>query len=157
VANHIIANTRKTKQQSAMGKDRSDKTDDKSTPLDPSQEQEQQQQQQQPAAVSQQPLSPVSNDLNYNIINHSNQVPEVTVNNNNNNNTNTGSQYVLNTTGSSISQQHNIVLTEEQQRKAEMMADEDPLLISQSLTYVTDDGGVVHTFQSSPFYFGTYS
>ena len=37
------------------------------------------------------------------------------------------------------------------QQKAEMMADEDPLLISQSLTYVTDDGSVLHSFQSAPF------
>ena len=38
-----------------------------------------------------------------------------------------------------------------QQQKAEMLADEDPLLISQSLTYVTDDGSVLHSFQSAPF------
>lgn len=37
------------------------------------------------------------------------------------------------------------------QNKAEMLADEDPLLISQSLTYVTDDGSVLHSFQSAPF------
>jgi hypothetical protein len=37
------------------------------------------------------------------------------------------------------------------QQKAEMIADEDPLLISQSLTYVTDDGSILHSFQSSPF------
>ena len=36
-----------------------------------------------------------------------------------------------------------------------MMLDEDPLLISQTLTYVTDDGSVLHSFQSSPFSFGT--
>lgn len=30
-----------------------------------------------------------------------------------------------------------------------MMADEDPLLISQSLTYVTDDGGILHSFRSA--------
>jgi hypothetical protein len=34
------------------------------------------------------------------------------------------------------------------------IVDEDPLLISQSLTYVTDDGSVLHSFQSSPFSFG---
>jgi hypothetical protein len=39
----------------------------------------------------------------------------------------------------------------EQQMKAEMLADEDPLLISQSLTYVTDDGGILHSFHSAPF------
>jgi hypothetical protein len=38
-----------------------------------------------------------------------------------------------------------------QQQKAEMFADEDPLLISQSLTYVTDDGSVLHSFQSAPY------
>jgi hypothetical protein len=32
--------------------------------------------------------------------------------------------------------------------------DEDPLLISQSLTYVTDDGSILHSFQSSPFSWG---
>lgn len=39
----------------------------------------------------------------------------------------------------------------EQQKKAQMLADEDPLLISQSLTYVTDDGSVLHSFQSAPY------
>jgi len=34
------------------------------------------------------------------------------------------------------------------------IVDEDPLLISQSLTYVTDDGSVLHSFQSSPFSWG---
>ena len=33
--------------------------------------------------------------------------------------------------------------------------DEDPLLISQSLTYVTDDGSVLHSFNSAPFSSGT--
>jgi hypothetical protein len=33
--------------------------------------------------------------------------------------------------------------------------DEDPLLISQTLTYVTDDGSTLHTFQQAPFSFGT--
>jgi len=37
-----------------------------------------------------------------------------------------------------------------QQQKAAMLADEDPLLISQSLTYVTDDGSTLHSFHSSP-------
>ena len=32
--------------------------------------------------------------------------------------------------------------------------DEDPLLISQSLTYVTDDGSVLHSFQSMSFSLG---
>lgn len=43
-----------------------------------------------------------------------------------------------------------------QQRKQqqEMMLDEDPLLISQTLTYVTDDGSVLHSFQSAVFSFG---
>jgi len=40
---------------------------------------------------------------------------------------------------------------EQQAAKVEMLADEDPLLISQSLTYVTDDGGILHSFQSAPF------
>ncbi len=36
------------------------------------------------------------------------------------------------------------------------IVDEDPLLISQTLTYVTDDGSVVHSFHSAPFSFGMY-
>jgi hypothetical protein len=35
--------------------------------------------------------------------------------------------------------------------------DEDPLLISQTLTYVTDDGSVLHSFQSAPFSYGKNS
>jgi len=42
-----------------------------------------------------------------------------------------------------------------QQQKAQMLADEDPLLISQSLTYVTDDGSVLHSFQSARYSTGT--
>ena len=38
----------------------------------------------------------------------------------------------------------------------EHIVDEDPLLISQSLTYVTDDGSVLHSFNSAPFSWGTY-
>ena len=37
------------------------------------------------------------------------------------------------------------------QAKQEMIVDEDPLLIAQTLTYVTDDGSVVMSFQSAPF------
>jgi hypothetical protein len=37
------------------------------------------------------------------------------------------------------------------------IVDEDPLLISQTLTYVTDDGSVVHSFHSAPLKFGTWS
>jgi hypothetical protein len=36
------------------------------------------------------------------------------------------------------------------------IVDEDPLLISQSLTYVTDDGSVLHSFRSSPFSMGKF-
>jgi hypothetical protein len=43
-------------------------------------------------------------------------------------------------------------ITKEQQTA--MLADEDPLLISQSLTYVTDDGSILHSFQSAPFSMG---
>ena len=39
----------------------------------------------------------------------------------------------------------------QEKAKVEMLADEDPLLISQSLTYVTDDGSVLHSFASAPF------
>lgn len=35
------------------------------------------------------------------------------------------------------------------------IVDEDPLMISQTLTYVTDDGSVVHSFHSAPFSWGT--
>lgn len=42
----------------------------------------------------------------------------------------------------------------QKKQQQEMMLDEDPLLISQTLTYVTDDGSVLHSFQSSPFSFG---
>lgn len=35
------------------------------------------------------------------------------------------------------------------EQNTEMIADEDPLLISQSLTYVTDDGGILHSFRSA--------
>ena len=41
--------------------------------------------------------------------------------------------------------------TQADKDKVEMIADEDPLLISQSLTYVTDDGSVLHSFASAPF------
>jgi hypothetical protein len=46
-------------------------------------------------------------------------------------------------------------LTARQQNTA-MLADEDPLLISQSLTYVTDDGSVLHSFQSAQMTTGTH-
>jgi hypothetical protein len=46
-------------------------------------------------------------------------------------------------------------LTEKQQ-KAQMLADEDPLLISQSLTYVTDDGSTLHSFESAPYSLGAF-
>ena len=34
------------------------------------------------------------------------------------------------------------------------IVDEDPLMISQTLTYVTDDGSVVRSFHSAPFAWG---
>lgn len=34
---------------------------------------------------------------------------------------------------------------------------EDPLLIAQTLTYVTDDGSVMLSFTPAPFSFGTFS
>ncbi|CAB9523226.1 expressed unknown protein [Seminavis robusta] len=43
---------------------------------------------------------------------------------------------------------------QQKKQQQEMMLDEDPLLISQTLTYVTDDGSVLHSFQSSSFSFG---
>jgi hypothetical protein len=53
-------------------------------------------------------------------------------------------------------QQDPVVVALTQQQKAEMLADEDPLLISQSLTYVTDDGSVLHSFQSAPYAMSTF-
>ena len=67
-----------------------------------------------------------------------------TTNNQNNNNINSNSS-----TGLSAG------LITHQQPQSEMIEDEDPLLISQSLTYVTDDGGTLHSFQSAPFSTGT--
>jgi hypothetical protein len=131
--------------------------DEKSIPLDPTTEtnlaQERQQQQQQEGSTL------VNTNSN---ISHSNN------NNNNNEIRNSSSNGILQdssirvtTLNSSLNHSNNtsdqiLSLTEEQQRKAEMMADEDPLLISQSLTYVTDDGGVLHSFQSAPFSLGTF-
>ena len=43
-----------------------------------------------------------------------------------------------------------------QKEKVAMLADEDPLLISQSLTYVTDDGEILYSFQSAPFSTGEH-
>ena len=45
---------------------------------------------------------------------------------------------------------------ERSQQKTEMIADEDPLLISQSLTYVTDDGGILHSFRSATLSTGAF-
>lgn len=39
----------------------------------------------------------------------------------------------------------------QQQKRQEMIIDDDPLLIAQTLTYVTDDGSVIHSFNSAPF------
>ena len=39
----------------------------------------------------------------------------------------------------------------QKQQKTTMLADEDTLLISHSITYVTDDGSVLLSFQSAPF------
>ncbi len=41
--------------------------------------------------------------------------------------------------------------TAQQQAATQYIVDEDPLLIAQTLTYVTDDGSVVSSFQSAPF------
>jgi len=49
---------------------------------------------------------------------------------------------------------HQTLDAQQKKEKQEMMLDEDPLLISQTLTYVTDDGSVLHSFQSAPFSFG---
>jgi hypothetical protein len=41
-----------------------------------------------------------------------------------------------------------------QQRQQEIDIHEDPLLIAQTLTYVTDDGSVLASFQSAPASWG---
>lgn len=55
----------------------------------------------------------------------------------------------------SLSQTLDALDAQQKKQQQEMMLDEDPLLISQTLTYVTDDGSVLHSFQSSTFSFGT--
>ena len=65
---------------------------------------------------------------------------------------------------SSIQNSHSITAdfdTSKQQQQPIMMMHgvddhEDPLLISQSLTYVTDDGGTLHSFHSAPLSTGTW-
>ena len=49
--------------------------------------------------------------------------------------------------------------TQEQQNQQQMnvIDHEDPLLIAQSLTYITDDGSVVVSFAAAPFSFGEFS
>jgi len=45
---------------------------------------------------------------------------------------------------------------EEEHDEQDMVEEpEDPLLIAQTLTYITDDGSVVVSFTSAPFSFGT--
>lgn len=136
--------------------------DDKSVPLDPTaettneqQQQEEQQQQQQIQIQQQQESSTIARTSS-------------SSKSSNNNEANSGggiiqddSIRITSSINNSLDRSSNntsdriLSLTEAQQRKAEMMADEDPLLISQSLTYVTDDGGTLHTFHSSPFSMGT--
>lgn len=41
------------------------------------------------------------------------------------------------------------------QQTQQMVMDEDPLLIAQTLTYVTDDNSVVFSFNSAPASWGT--
>ena len=41
------------------------------------------------------------------------------------------------------------------QQQTEMVLDEDPLLIAQTLTYVTDDNSVIFSFNSAPASWGT--
>lgn len=114
-----------------------DECDDKSIPLDPNPQsntttQQDQQSETQDDKIKSQPLNESCEGNSNNISSYKNNLSE-----------------------HSISNLSAVSVAEEQQRKAEMMADEDPLLISQSLTYVTDDGGILHSFQSSPFSFGT--
>ncbi len=39
----------------------------------------------------------------------------------------------------------------QQQQTEQGMIDDDPLLIAQTLTYVTDDGDTIMTFNAAPF------
>ena len=49
---------------------------------------------------------------------------------------------------------NNIHQASSQQQQPKTMIDhDDPLLIAQSLTYITDNGSVVASFQSAPFSF----
>ena len=87
-------------------------------------------------------LLPSTTDINNNNNNNNNN----NYNNSDNNNNSSGSSTMLQRTRSQdmVDDHHNHIV------------DEDPLLISQSLTYVTDDGSVLHSFRSSPFSMGTY-
>jgi hypothetical protein len=87
------------------------------------------------ASISQKVPSTTNNQGDNNIVN------------NNNNNSNSSN----NSSASGLTAD----LITHQQQQSEMIEDEDPLLISQSLTYVTDDGGTLHSFQSAPFSTGT--
>jgi hypothetical protein len=42
------------------------------------------------------------------------------------------------------------------QQTQQMVMDEDPLLIAQTLTYVTDDNSVILSFKSAPASWGTF-
>ena len=53
---------------------------------------------------------------------------------------------------SSLSRQRSRDMVDDMQHPH--IVDEDPLMISQTLTYVTDDGSVVHSFHSAPFAWG---
>lgn len=43
---------------------------------------------------------------------------------------------------------------QQQPQQTTMIDPDDPLLIAQSLTYITDNGSIVASFQSAPFSFG---
>ena len=53
---------------------------------------------------------------------------------------------------SSLSRQRSRDMVDDMQHPH--IVDEDPLMISQTLTYVTDDGSVVRSFHSAPFAWG---
>lgn len=46
---------------------------------------------------------------------------------------------------------------ENNENKGGSIDPDDPLLIAQSLTYVTDDGSVIMSYSSAPFSFGEHS
>jgi len=62
----------------------------------------------------------------------------------------------MSTTGPETSAGENNSMQRTPQQTQQMVMDEDPLLIAQTLTYVTDDNSVIFSFESAPASWGTY-